>query len=83
MEFDKATTNILLLDMETRFKDGEIRSFYEYRDLLNDHKNHCARVKTLEKFNLFERAMNDCIIRSENDLKSRSKLEILEDFIKE
>ena len=69
--------------MENRYQTGEINSVDDYKDLLLGVKNHKARVQVLKSHALFERAMNDCMVRSKNSRISRGPRETLEDFIGE
>lgn len=69
--------------MEKRFETGEIRKLPDYVGLLKERECHQARVKVLEKYVLFERSMNFCLVEAEKNLLHRDILEILGDFVKE
>jgi len=68
IEYNTLKPNKLILDMENRFKNGEIRKLSDYVKLLKDHECNEARMKTLEKYPLFERAMNFCMVDAEKNL---------------
>ena len=48
-EFENLTIIELLSDMETRFKNKEIKSLFDYLDLLDDHNHNLARYKIMER----------------------------------
>jgi hypothetical protein len=83
VEFDKLKADDLLLDLEDRFAGGGVRSLHDYLCLLKKHKNDKARIKVLREQQLFERAMNFCLVEAEANLKHRSLQDILRDYVKE
>ena len=76
-DYDKLNTNNLLLDMEDRFANGGIRNVHEFLRLLDQHRNHRARIKVLKEMPLFERAMNFRLIEAEANLKARDLKDVL------
>ena len=77
MDFNKLKVQMLILDMEKRFESGDIRKLADYIGLLKLHACNEARVKLLEKYSLFERAMNYCLVEAERNLAHRNMREIL------
>lgn len=73
----------LILDMESRFTNGQIRSLTEYISLLKEHKNDGARIKVMREYALFDRCMNYCLVDAETNLKARELKNILKDYVKE
>ena len=69
--------------MEKRFETGEIRKLADYIGLLKERECHLARVKVLEKYILFERSMNFCLVESEKNLMHRDIIDILREFLKD
>ena len=51
--FDILEVDHLILDMEQRYREGEILSVFDYKALLYKHKNDQARIKVLRNENLF------------------------------
>ena len=68
VEYDKLKADDLLLDMEDRFTNGGVRCLHDYLCLLKKHKNDKARIKVLREQQLFERAMNFCLVEAEANL---------------
>ena len=81
VEFDKLDTDLLVLDMEEKFQNGEVRSLHEFIRLLKTNNNDKARLKVLREHALFERAINFCLTEAEANLKSRNLIDILKDFV--
>ena len=52
-------------------------------DLLKDQECNDSRFKVLEKYILFERAMNYCLVKAEKNLVHRDLREILKEFVRE
>ena len=52
-------------------------------DLLKDQECNDSRFKVLEKYILFERAMNYCLVKAEKNLLHRDLREILKEFVRE
>ena len=52
-------------------------------DLLKENACDDARFKVLEKYILFERAMNFCLVKAEKSLIHQDLKNILADFVKE
>ena len=77
MDFNRLKVQTLILDMEKKFESGDIRKLADYIGLLKLHACNDARVKLLEKYSLFERAMNYCLVDAERNLAHRDMKEIL------
>ena len=60
-----------MLDMEERFKSGEIRCLNDFIRILDSGKNDKARIRVFEKYAIFEMAMNFRLSEAEANLKRR------------
>ena len=67
-EYDSLQVFELLIDMERKFKGREIRSLFDYIELLDENKNDIARFKVFFNMQLFERAMNYRLVKAEDNL---------------
>ena len=61
----------LIIDMEKRFDKREIRNSDDYIDLLYEYDNHEARITVMKSGQLFEWAINHCLVRNEKRLIKR------------
>ena len=82
-DFDRLRDVDLVVDMEQRFDQGEIRSLDDYMDLLHTSGNQLARVNMMKNLFLFERSINFCLLRQESNQIGRQPTEVLEDYIGE
>ena len=67
-QFDNISIEDLVLDMETRFFNGEIKNLMQYVDLLKVNLSHTARMKVYREHALFERSISYCLIENEKNV---------------
>ena len=57
-EFDDLSYEDLILDMETRFQNGQIRTYDQYIFLLREHEHHAARFTAMKRKDMFKESIN-------------------------
>ena len=82
-EYNLLKIKDLVLDMESKFQENEIRSLFDYRNLMKKYSNNVSRIKVLNNNKLFELALNDCVLEAEENLNHRPLKEVLLEYLKE
>ena len=57
-DFDDLNYEELILDMETRFQNGQIRTYDQYIFLLREHDHHAARFTSMKRKDMFKESIN-------------------------